>query len=105
VCLETDFSFHSHRCLNSVEYTRVYDAKNIFLYRADTKYTVNVSGMFEGGESMPLAGEENTTYSDEPDSPPMEAPSKVFYHKIRHYMISGVQHHCKTGEEHVRFKY
>ncbi|XP_072221652.1 collagen alpha-1(XII) chain isoform X2 [Leuresthes tenuis] len=43
--------------------------------RADTKYTVNVSGMFEGGESMPLAGEENTTYSDEPDSPPMEAPN------------------------------
>ncbi|KAM4542217.1 collagen alpha-1(XII) chain isoform 3-T3 [Odontesthes bonariensis] len=43
--------------------------------RANTKYTVNVSGMFEGGESMPLAGEENTTYSDDPDSPPMETPN------------------------------
>nr|XP_015825821.2 collagen alpha-1(XII) chain isoform X3 [Nothobranchius furzeri] len=35
--------------------------------RAGTKYTVSVFGMFEGGESMPLAGEENTTYSDDPD--------------------------------------
>uniref|UniRef100_A0A3Q2DYK5 Collagen alpha-1(XII) chain n=1 Tax=Cyprinodon variegatus TaxID=28743 RepID=A0A3Q2DYK5_CYPVA len=34
--------------------------------RAGTKYTVSVFGMFDGGESMPLAGEENTTYSDIP---------------------------------------
>ncbi|XP_073783716.1 collagen alpha-1(XII) chain isoform X3 [Danio rerio] len=32
--------------------------------RAGTKYTVNVFGMFDGGESMPLAGEEKTTLSD-----------------------------------------
>nr|XP_019940581.1 PREDICTED: collagen alpha-1(XII) chain isoform X1 [Paralichthys olivaceus] len=38
--------------------------------RAGTKYTVNVFGMFDGGESMPLAGEEKTTLSDEPDPPP-----------------------------------
>uniref|UniRef100_A0A672IQK7 Collagen alpha-1(XII) chain n=1 Tax=Salarias fasciatus TaxID=181472 RepID=A0A672IQK7_SALFA len=35
--------------------------------RAATKYMVNVFGMFDGGESMPLAGEEYTTYSDAPD--------------------------------------
>ncbi|KAJ0062737.1 hypothetical protein NL108_004377, partial [Boleophthalmus pectinirostris] len=38
--------------------------------RADTTYTVNVFGMFEGGESMPLAGKETTTMSDGPDPPP-----------------------------------
>ncbi|XP_047466383.1 collagen alpha-1(XII) chain isoform X2 [Mugil cephalus] len=43
--------------------------------RAGTKYTVNVFGMFEGGESVPLAGEENTTYSDAPDPPPFETPN------------------------------
>ncbi|XP_052001054.1 collagen alpha-1(XII) chain isoform X2 [Xyrauchen texanus] len=37
--------------------------------RAGTKYTVSVSGMFEGGESMPLAGEEKTTLSDAPEPP------------------------------------
>uniref|UniRef100_A0AAR2KZ53 Collagen alpha-1(XII) chain n=1 Tax=Pygocentrus nattereri TaxID=42514 RepID=A0AAR2KZ53_PYGNA len=42
--------------------------------RAGTKYTVNVFGMFDGGESMPLAGEEKTTLSDEPAAPPIEAP-------------------------------
>ncbi|XP_037602343.1 collagen alpha-1(XII) chain isoform X2 [Sebastes umbrosus] len=41
--------------------------------RAGTKYTVNVFGMFEGGESMPLAGEEKTTLMDSPDPPPYEA--------------------------------
>ncbi|RVE57033.1 hypothetical protein OJAV_G00212260 [Oryzias javanicus] len=43
--------------------------------RAGTKYTVSVFGMFEGGESMPLAGQENTTYSDDPDPPPIDAPN------------------------------
>ncbi|XP_034531147.1 collagen alpha-1(XII) chain [Notolabrus celidotus] len=38
--------------------------------RADTKYSVNVFGVFEGGESMPLAGQEQTTYFDKPDPPP-----------------------------------
>ncbi|KAF7662981.1 hypothetical protein LDENG_00222290 [Lucifuga dentata] len=42
--------------------------------RAGTKYAVNVFGMFEGGESMPLAGEEKTTLSDAPEPPPFEAP-------------------------------
>ncbi|XP_065123394.1 collagen alpha-1(XII) chain isoform X2 [Paramisgurnus dabryanus] len=41
--------------------------------RAGTKYSVSVFGMFEGGESMPLAGEEKTTLSDAPD-PPFETP-------------------------------
>ncbi|KAJ8392978.1 hypothetical protein AAFF_G00068820 [Aldrovandia affinis] len=42
--------------------------------RAGTKYTVSVFGVFDGGESMPLAGEEKTTLSDAPEPPPIEAP-------------------------------
>ncbi|XP_041828166.1 collagen alpha-1(XII) chain isoform X2 [Melanotaenia boesemani] len=45
--------------------------------RASTKYIVSVFGMFEGGESMPLAGEEHTTNSDEPDPPPFELPNTI----------------------------
>ncbi|TMS21360.1 Collagen alpha-1(XII) chain [Larimichthys crocea] len=41
--------------------------------RAGTKYSVSVFGMFDGGESMPLAGEEKTTLSDEPEPPPFVA--------------------------------
>uniref|UniRef100_A0A671Y8N7 Collagen type XII alpha 1 chain n=1 Tax=Sparus aurata TaxID=8175 RepID=A0A671Y8N7_SPAAU len=45
--------------------------------RAGTKYSVNVFGMFDGGESMPLAGEEKTTLvADEPDPFPYP-PSDV----------------------------
>lgn len=57
------------------------------VYRAGTKYSVNVFGMFDGGESMPLAGEEKTTLLDAPDPPPFDAPGKmtqysaVFYNK------------------------
>uniref|UniRef100_A0A4W6EWK5 Collagen alpha-1(XII) chain n=1 Tax=Lates calcarifer TaxID=8187 RepID=A0A4W6EWK5_LATCA len=40
--------------------------------RAETKYSVKVSGMFDGGESLPLAGEERTTLSDGPDPPPLD---------------------------------
>ncbi|XP_074540734.1 collagen alpha-1(XII) chain isoform X2 [Halichoeres trimaculatus] len=40
--------------------------------RAQTKYTVSVFGMFDGGQSMPLAGEENTTLQDEPEPPPLD---------------------------------
>ncbi|XP_059208525.1 collagen alpha-1(XII) chain [Centropristis striata] len=40
--------------------------------RAGTKYAVSVFGMFAGGESMPLAGEEKTTLSDAPEPPPYE---------------------------------
>uniref|UniRef100_A0AAX7UCA1 Collagen alpha-1(XII) chain n=1 Tax=Astatotilapia calliptera TaxID=8154 RepID=A0AAX7UCA1_ASTCA len=45
--------------------------------RAGTKYTVSVFGMFEGGESMPLAGEEYTTYSDAPDPPNFDKPNTM----------------------------
>lgn len=59
---------------------------NVFLVsRAGTKYTVSVFGMFDGGESMPLAGEENTTYSDDPDSSPVDVPSKV----TQYYIVQG----------------
>ncbi|CAJ1073879.1 collagen alpha-1(XII) chain isoform X2 [Xyrichtys novacula] len=44
--------------------------------RAGTKYSVNVFGVFDGGESMPLAGEEKTTLSDDPD-PPFYVPTDV----------------------------
>lgn len=33
--------------------------------------------MFEGGESMPLAGEEKTTLVDAPEPPPYVASGKV----------------------------
>ncbi|XDV42634.1 hypothetical protein PO909_011260 [Leuciscus waleckii] len=42
--------------------------------RAGTKYTVSVFGMFDGGESMPLAGEEKTTLSDAPAPPTIPTP-------------------------------
>lgn len=48
-----------------------------FHYSAGTKYTVSVFGVFDGGESMPLAGEEKTTLSDEPALPPVIAPGSV----------------------------
>ncbi|XP_056282175.1 collagen alpha-1(XII) chain isoform X2 [Pseudoliparis swirei] len=51
--------------------------------RAGTKYTVNVFGMFDGGESMPLAGEEKTTLVDTPEPPP--------------YVVSEVT--CKTNAQ------
>ncbi|XP_076011110.1 collagen alpha-1(XII) chain isoform X2 [Genypterus blacodes] len=44
--------------------------------RAGTTYSVAVFGMFDGGQSVPLAGEEKTTLSDDPDAPsPM--PSNI----------------------------
>ncbi|XP_061158183.1 collagen alpha-1(XII) chain-like isoform X19 [Syngnathus typhle] len=42
--------------------------------RADTEYKVNVFGVFDGGESMPLAGEEKTTLTSGPEPPPIELP-------------------------------
>uniref|UniRef100_A0A671LJT0 Collagen alpha-1(XII) chain n=1 Tax=Sinocyclocheilus anshuiensis TaxID=1608454 RepID=A0A671LJT0_9TELE len=45
--------------------------------RAGTKYSVAVFGMFDGGESMPLAGEEKTTLSDAPESPPLDLPGII----------------------------
>ncbi|XP_030576757.1 collagen alpha-1(XII) chain isoform X2 [Archocentrus centrarchus] len=44
--------------------------------RAGTKYSVAVFGMFDGGQSMPLAGEEKTTLMDEPE-PPVISPSEA----------------------------
>ncbi|XP_077409700.1 collagen alpha-1(XII) chain isoform X3 [Vanacampus margaritifer] len=44
--------------------------------RAGTKYSVAVFGMFDGGQSLPLAGEEKTTLSDAPEPPPL-GPSDV----------------------------
>ncbi|KAM9839911.1 collagen alpha-1(XII) chain-like [Aulostomus maculatus] len=41
--------------------------------RAGTQYSVAVFGMFDGGESMPLAGEEKTTLSDAPEPPPIRS--------------------------------
>ncbi|XP_061561152.1 collagen alpha-1(XII) chain isoform X5 [Phycodurus eques] len=44
--------------------------------RAGTKYSVAVLGMFDGGESLPLAGEEKTTLSDAPEPAPL-GPSDI----------------------------
>lgn len=38
-------------------------------FRAGTTYKVNVFGMFEGGESNPLVGQEMTTLSDTTTEP------------------------------------
>ncbi|XP_047243771.1 collagen alpha-1(XII) chain isoform X2 [Girardinichthys multiradiatus] len=40
--------------------------------RAGTKYSVAVFGMFDGGVSLPLAGEEKTTLMDDPEPPPLD---------------------------------
>ncbi|XP_061563452.1 collagen alpha-1(XII) chain-like [Cololabis saira] len=40
--------------------------------RAGTRYSVAVFGVFDGGVSLPLAGEEKTTLQDEPEPPPLE---------------------------------
>uniref|UniRef100_A0AAQ4QZB6 Collagen alpha-1(XII) chain n=1 Tax=Gasterosteus aculeatus aculeatus TaxID=481459 RepID=A0AAQ4QZB6_GASAC len=40
--------------------------------RAGTKYSVAVSGMFDGGESRPLAGEEKTTFIETTEPPPVD---------------------------------
>ena len=56
----------------------VADAKRFVLcHRAGTKYSVSVFGMFDGGESMPLAGEEKTTLSDAPDPPAYQPQGKA----------------------------
>ncbi|XP_038582157.1 collagen alpha-1(XII) chain isoform X5 [Micropterus salmoides] len=40
--------------------------------RAGTTYSVAVFGMFDGGESMPLAGKEKTTLIDASEPPPLD---------------------------------
>ncbi|XP_066534099.1 collagen alpha-1(XII) chain isoform X2 [Hoplias malabaricus] len=42
--------------------------------RAGTKYSVAVFGMFDGGQSVPLAGEERTTLNDPPEPPTVDPP-------------------------------
>ncbi|XP_067844647.1 collagen alpha-1(XII) chain [Heptranchias perlo] len=42
--------------------------------RAGTTYKVAVSGMFDGGESLPLLGEEQTTLSDDGSEVPLGPP-------------------------------
>lgn len=76
--------FHSYCHMNFGQYSPVYHVKKkilkiicLFVYRADTKYSVSVFGMFDGGESMPLAGEEHTTLFEAPEPPPFEASGKV----------------------------
>ncbi|XP_068610238.1 collagen alpha-1(XII) chain [Brachionichthys hirsutus] len=41
--------------------------------RSETKYRISVFGMFDGGQSEPLAGEERTTLSDGPEPPPLDS--------------------------------
>lgn len=65
----------------SSAYNNLKISENILFFlvcRAGTKYNVNVFGMFDGGESMPLAGEEKTTLSDDPDVPLLVA-SGILY--------------------------
>uniref|UniRef100_A0A8C9ZMB3 Collagen alpha-1(XII) chain n=1 Tax=Sander lucioperca TaxID=283035 RepID=A0A8C9ZMB3_SANLU len=45
--------------------------------RAGTKYSVAVFGMFDGGESLPLAGEEKTTLMDAPEPPSCKTTAKA----------------------------
>ncbi|MEQ2230215.1 hypothetical protein ILYODFUR_026934, partial [Ilyodon furcidens] len=44
--------------------------------RAGTKYSVAVFGMFDGGVSLPLAGEEKTTLMDDPEPAPLDPSGK-----------------------------
>lgn len=41
-----------------------------------------VFGMFDGGQSLPLAGEERTTLIDPSDPPPMDLPGKASLYVI-----------------------
>uniref|UniRef100_A0AAY5ETZ1 Collagen alpha-1(XII) chain n=1 Tax=Electrophorus electricus TaxID=8005 RepID=A0AAY5ETZ1_ELEEL len=45
--------------------------------RAGTMYSVAVFGMFDGGQSLPLAGEEKTTLMDAPDTLPVSLTAKA----------------------------
>jgi len=79
--------FHPHCHISFEEYSLVYHVKKkvmkiiVFLvYRAGTKYSVNVYGMFDGGESMPLAGQEKTTLSDDPEPPTVPLSGKMIFY-------------------------
>ncbi len=58
-----------------------------FIHRAGTKYSVAVFGMFDGGESRPLDGEEKTTLSDAPESPHLDVSGIISaHHKIASHL-------------------
>lgn len=59
----------------------------VFGVRAGTKYSVAVFGMFEGGESSPLAGEEKTTLSDAPEPPPLGPSGKDLFSSPAHFTL------------------
>ncbi|KAM9355371.1 collagen alpha-1(XII) chain [Pholidichthys leucotaenia] len=40
--------------------------------RSGTQYSVAVFGVFDGGQSVPVAGEEMTTMKDDPEPPPLD---------------------------------
>lgn len=46
-------------------------------FRAGTTYRVNVFGMFDGGESLPLVGQEMTTLSDTTVTPFLSSGKKL----------------------------
>lgn len=76
--------FNSYCHMIVEQYFLVYNTKKnnleiicFLVRRAGTKYSVNVFGMFDGGESLPLAGEEKTTLTDETEPPPYEPSGKV----------------------------
>lgn len=48
-------------------------------FRAGTTYKVNVFGMFDGGESSPLVGQEMTTLSDTTVMPILSSGKKLSY--------------------------
>lgn len=58
-----------------------------FIRRAGTKYAVAVFGMFDGGQSMPLAGEERTTLIDPPEPRPMDPPGKASFNLINIHIL------------------
>lgn len=69
---------------------------NFLAHRAGTKYTVSVFGMFDGGESLPLAGEEKTTLSEDPE-PSIYLPSgKVILFNNLHMLCRSDKTLCEN---------
>lgn len=56
-------------------------------FRAGTTYKVNVFGMFEGGESSPLVGQEMTTLSDTTVIPYLSSGEKLNHIPLRNLNI------------------
>lgn len=67
-------------------------------HRAGTKYTVSVFGMFDGGESLPLAGEEKTTLSEDPEPYiDLSAGEVIPLEKPNVCPIGQIKHSAKTN--------